>query len=92
MLLPKSGFGLSANSSRKVYVWSNARPSSFFPCESFRLDRYGKLIAWSEYGNTLSPFGWEIDHIFPLAKGGSDCLSNLQALQWKTNRSKAATL
>lgn len=33
--------------------------------------------------------GWEIDHIVPVAKGGSDNLSNLQALLCTNNRHKA---
>ena len=89
MLLPKSGFGLSTANSLKAYVWSNARHSSFLPCESFRIDSYGKLIAWSEYGKTMSRLGWEIDHIIPLSKGGTDTLNNLQALQWRVNRIKS---
>ena len=32
--------------------------------------------------------GWEIDHIKPVARGGSDDLSNLQPLYWETNRNK----
>lgn len=54
-----------------------------------RNDICGTVILKSAYGNIKSSMGWEIDHIKPVSKGGSDDLSNLQPLYWDTNRKKA---
>ena len=37
---------------------------------------------FDKYGDTSSDYGWEIDHIKPVARGGTDNLNNLQALYW----------
>jgi 5-methylcytosine-specific restriction endonuclease McrA len=50
----------------------------------FRKDAYGNIICFADYG-TDSECGWHVDHIVPQSKGGSDMLSNLQPLHWKTN-------
>ena len=53
-----------------------------------RKDICGASIAKGDYGKT-EKYGWEIDHIKPVSKGGTDDLSNLQPLHWENNRRKA---
>ncbi len=65
-------------------VWNKATISRDHP--PLRVDAYGALIWRGGYGNTISRFGWEIGHINPPSRGGSDELENLQPLQWENNR------
>ncbi len=53
------------------------------------MDACRAIMHWEQYGNTGSAFGWEVDHIKPVAAGGGDELENLQALQWENNRHKS---
>lgn len=59
--------------------------------ETHRQDPYGITMYKSSYGK-VSPMGWEVDHIQPRSKGGSDATRNLQAMNTSVNRSKGDTL
>jgi len=67
-------------------VWQKARTMGVH--ETLRVDAWGWTIVRSDYGNGRSRYGWEIDHIVPVAQGGGDELTNLQPLQWENNRRK----
>lgn len=70
------------------FVWNKARKVEGFDPALIRKDSCGAWILRNEYGNTESIYGWEIDHIYPLSRGGDDNPQNLRALQWSNNRSK----
>jgi len=67
-------------------VWQKARTMGVH--ETLRVDAWGWTIVRSDYGNSRSRYGWEIDHILPVPQGGGDELTNLQPLQWENNRRK----
>ena len=72
-------------------VWNKGAEIPGRDSKLWRRDKCGHIINRADYGNTKSEYGWEVDHIKPVAKGGSDDLSNLQPLYWETNRDKSDT-
>ena len=67
-------------------VWEKGTPEP--KLITFRKDVCGASMRYSEYGKTTI-YGWEIDHIKPVAKSGTDDLDNLQPLRWENNRHKS---
>ena len=76
------------NKTKIDQAWSNAKPIRGKNPDVYRVDNYGNTIYKSSYGKK-SDMGWEIDHKYPVSKGGSDSPRNLQAVQWKENRIKS---
>lgn len=71
-------------------VWEKALVIENTDPGIYRLDNCGALIKNAFYLKeyTALSMGWGIDLIKPKSKGGTDELSNLQALQWENKEAK----
>lgn len=78
----------SAPDGLKRMVWEKGFAIPGFNRDHWRRDICGKVMRYADHGNTMSVFGWEIDHVFPRALGGRTLMTNLQPLQWENNRLK----
>jgi 5-methylcytosine-specific restriction endonuclease McrA len=73
-------------------IWNKATVVLGVDSRVLRKDVCGAWIRRNEYGQTThNGCGWEIDHIMPVSRGGTDDLTNLQPLQWQNNREKGET-
>ena len=57
----------------------------------YRQDPYGNIMYKHSHGKATRG-GWDVDHIKPKSRGGSNSIVNLQALNASTNRRKGNTL
>lgn len=69
-------------------VWDKAKTVDGANKNEWRKDACEAWIYKEHYGKETD-YGWEADHILPVAKGGTDHTDNLRAFHWKNNRSKA---
>lgn len=71
-------------------IWNRAAEMEGLDPKLFRKDACGAVMARSQYGIRDSNFGWEIDHVYPIAMGGDDNIENLRAMQWENVESKGS--
>ncbi|KAL3511835.1 hypothetical protein ACH5RR_024552 [Cinchona calisaya] len=57
-----------------------------FDPDIFRVDPYGNVLYY--HADAASPLAWDIDHWFPLSRGGLTVASNLRILQWQVCKKK----
>lgn len=69
-------------------VWNKAKKVEGFDETKYRKDACDAWIMRDKYGVNHN-FGWVIDHIFPVNKGGNDRMENIRALQYQNKTSKA---
>lgn len=84
--------GASWTESTKKSVWQKGQPIPDYPQEIWRRDKCGRAMKYSDHGDRQSKYGWEIDHINPVANGGDDNINNLQPLYWENNVDKGDRL
>lgn len=69
-------------------IWEKGIIVEGYNKDMYRQDFGGAWISREAHGDTNSILGWEIDHIYPIAKGGDNHIENLRPMNWRNNRSK----
>jgi len=79
-------------------VWNKGTIVPNYDSNKYRKDACGAWIVREKFGDTHSPYGWQIDHIYPEAKlklrrldqESIDNLKNMRPMHWKNNASKGS--
>jgi hypothetical protein len=69
-------------------VWEKAEAVKGYDASKYRKDVCGAWIIRSQHGKTLNLYGWSIDLIIPIERGGTYEIENLRAVQWQNALSK----
>lgn len=80
----------------KDIAWQSAQIVDEYNPDRIRQDACGAWIAYADFNNRESLFGWEIDHIYPVSRLRLlnvpavlwDHPLNIRALHWQNNQSK----
>lgn len=70
-------------------VWNMGTIVAGVDSSMFRKDYAGAMMMREAYGNRNHSMGWEIDHLVPKSKGGTDDIDNLMPIQWENNLAKS---
>lgn len=79
-------------------VWDKGTIVPNYDSSKYRKDACGAWIVRDKFGDTHSPYGWQIDHIYPEAKlklrrldqESIDNIKNMRPMHWRNNASKGA--
>lgn len=70
------------------YIWEKGLKVEGYNPDLYRQDYSGAWISRKAYGDRESILGWEIDHVYPTSKGGTNEEVNLRPINWHNNLSK----